>query len=334
MKLKRSKEARKALTFYRASYGLSPPYRVLVDGPMAVLSLTRSVYLKEGLASLLDTASPVLVTSACVRRELAALAATRGDGRPLGGGRDSGGESDGGGGGRSGGGGGGGSDGGGGGGGGVRKGTVPDLSGALLFLKRIQTVKCAHPGGGSVPASDCIVSLVGGGVGDPAGGASGDGTSLSPRGRGKAPPPPALSPSAAPALSAGLLVATNDDDLVRRLRAIPGVPLIRVVNQTALRMETPSAASVEAAANAEAAKDALSPAERAALAVVVGSGGEAGGAAGRPQRRRQREPNPLSVKKPKKKAGRAAAGGGVALGEVAKKKRRHGSRKAKAAEPP
>ncbi|GAB0496133.1 hypothetical protein MMPV_007443 [Pyropia vietnamensis] len=283
MKLKRTKEARKALTFYRASYGLSPPYRVLVDGPMAVLSLTRSMYLKEGLASLLDTASPVLVTSACVRRELAALVATRGGARPLGGRGDSGG----------------GRDGDGGGGGGVRGGgTGPDLSGALLFLKRVQTVKCAHPGGGSVPASDCIVSLVGGGAGDPAGRASGNGTpsSSSPRGRGKAPHPLTPPSSSAPAPPAGLLVATNDDDLVRRLRAIPGVPLIRVVNQTALRMETPSTASVEAAANAEAAKDALSPAERAALAAVVGSGG------------------------------------GVM--EVAKKKRRHGSRKAKAAEPP
>ncbi|OSX76431.1 hypothetical protein BU14_0191s0011 [Porphyra umbilicalis] len=263
MKLKRSKEARKALTFYRTSFGLIPPYRVLVDGPMAAVSLHRSIYLKESLASLLETPAPLLVTSACVRREVVALAATAAGNQAAtpDGSHDRGGGG----------------------------GAAPDLSAAALFLKRIQTVKCAHAGGGSVPASECILSLVGGGdvaraggrVSTPAGGDAG------------APPPPPPC----------LLVATNDGELIRALRARPGVPVIRIVNQTALRVETPSAASAADAAAREGAKDALSPAERAALTAIVGDGGAGGGggtaaaaaATGSPTRCRSRSGNGWSV---------------------------------------
>jgi len=169
MKLKRSKEARKALTFYRTSFGLTPPYRVLVDGPMAAVSLHRSIYLKESLASLLDTPAPLLVTSACVRREVVALAAAAASNQAAtpDGGHDRAGAGAG----------------------------APDLSAAALFLKRVQTVKCTHAGGASVPASECILSLVGGGdaarasggVSTAAGGGGGGG--------GAPPPPPPPPPS-------------------------------------------------------------------------------------------------------------------------------------------
>lgn len=52
MRLKKLRNARRRLAFYRATYGIKPPFTVLVDGTALQTSLNLNVSLKEEVRSI------------------------------------------------------------------------------------------------------------------------------------------------------------------------------------------------------------------------------------------------------------------------------------------
>mmetsp|Transcript_21153 Transcript_21153/g.46639 ORF Transcript_21153/g.46639 Transcript_21153/m.46639 type:complete len:301 (-) Transcript_21153:130-1032(-) len=72
MRVKRNKNHRRILRFYRLAHGVSEPYRVLVDGTFLTHALQHRIHVKEQLAKMLDGRTTPMVTN-CVCAELRAL---------------------------------------------------------------------------------------------------------------------------------------------------------------------------------------------------------------------------------------------------------------------
>lgn len=66
MKLKKARNSRRRLSFYRAAYGFKPPFSVLVDGTAVVTSLNLKVSLEDELPKLLGGKVRLLVPKAVV----------------------------------------------------------------------------------------------------------------------------------------------------------------------------------------------------------------------------------------------------------------------------
>lgn len=65
-------DARKVLSYYSVNFNLSPPYKILCDGPTIFQSLKNNLYLKQSLPKLLGATAYPVVTN-CVVSELKSL---------------------------------------------------------------------------------------------------------------------------------------------------------------------------------------------------------------------------------------------------------------------
>ena len=72
MKVKRQKQVRKVLNFYKTNYGHQPPYNILVDGTFCKAALKFQINISEQLPKYLD-AEVKLITTKCVMAECEAL---------------------------------------------------------------------------------------------------------------------------------------------------------------------------------------------------------------------------------------------------------------------
>ncbi|XP_064400232.1 rRNA-processing protein UTP23 homolog [Halichondria panicea] len=157
------------------------------------------------------------------------------------------------------------------------------LSGAMHIARRFKLRKCTHSG--TLPAADCILALIG---------------SDNPH---------------------HYLVASQDQDMRRKLRHLPGVPLMHIIRNTIV-LEKPSDSTLDKAEDLTQSKmdsssqvlDRLTPTSEQTKPTV------------RQRKKITKGPNPLSVKKSKKKpAGSGAVGGGLV--SKSKKKRQRIQRK-------
>eukprot|EP00966_Prymnesium_polylepis_P283137 6542265-Prymnesium_polylepis.1 len=64
MRLKKVRNARRRLAFYRATYGIKAPFRVLVDGTAVQTSINLNVNLKDELPKMLGGGAQMLVPKA------------------------------------------------------------------------------------------------------------------------------------------------------------------------------------------------------------------------------------------------------------------------------
>lgn len=72
MKLRRHKNIRRSLRFYRLAFDIKDPYHVLVDGTFLTHALQNKVHVKEQLPKMLDGRATPMVTN-CVMQELRSL---------------------------------------------------------------------------------------------------------------------------------------------------------------------------------------------------------------------------------------------------------------------
>eukprot|EP00927_Polykrikos_kofoidii_P032402 TRINITY_DN27619_c0_g1_i1.p1 TRINITY_DN27619_c0_g1~~TRINITY_DN27619_c0_g1_i1.p1 ORF type:complete len:290 (-),score=54.10 TRINITY_DN27619_c0_g1_i1:105-974(-) len=72
MKIRRNKNHRKILRFYRIAFGLQDPFRIIVDGTFVTQALQHKVHVKEQLPKMLDGRATPMTTS-CVMAELRKL---------------------------------------------------------------------------------------------------------------------------------------------------------------------------------------------------------------------------------------------------------------------
>ena len=72
MKVKRHKHIKKTLNFYKTNFGLSAPYRVLIDGTFCKAALTNKINIREQLPKYLD-AEVQICTTVCVKKECEAF---------------------------------------------------------------------------------------------------------------------------------------------------------------------------------------------------------------------------------------------------------------------
>lgn len=154
MRVRRQKNHRRVLRFFRMAFGVQDPYHVLVDGTFISTALEHKIHIKEQLPKLLGGRSTTMVTG-CVLAELRKLGS-----RAL---------------------------------------------GAAIIAKGYYRVKCGHDDK-PISASACCLEQIG------------------KRNERK------------------FLVATQDQELAKALRQVPGVPVIRLNGQVP-HIEEPSAAS-------------------------------------------------------------------------------------------
>lgn len=152
------------------------------------------------------------------------------------------------------------------------EGLGPKVFGALQILKQYAIHQCGHKGK-PVPGADCFVSMVG------------------------------------QTNEKHYIVATQDRDLQKRLRAVPAVPVL-YLHQKAPVLEKPSDVSVEVA---QQKFSALSEWEKTAVEALKKETGIIEEEIRKVKRKKKKGANPLSCKKKKKKVGT------VQVGDVSKK---------------
>ncbi|CAL1150749.1 unnamed protein product [Cladocopium goreaui] len=72
MRVKRNKNHRRILRFFRLTFGVQEPYHVLVDGTFLTHALQQRIYVKEQLPKMLEGRTTPMVTN-CVLEELRSL---------------------------------------------------------------------------------------------------------------------------------------------------------------------------------------------------------------------------------------------------------------------
>lgn len=130
MKIKRQKQAKKTISFYKYSFNLREPFQILIDGTFCQAALKNKIQIKEQLPKYLmgevqlctttwvhharlpdQPESPdLLLCSSCAMKELECLG--------------------------------------------------KELYGAKIILQKYQTRRCAHTGS-PVPAAECLLSMLG-----------------------------------------------------------------------------------------------------------------------------------------------------------------------------
>ncbi|CAK9036717.1 unnamed protein product [Durusdinium trenchii] len=222
MRVKRHKNHRRILRFFRITFGVQEPYHVLVDGTFLTHALQQRIYVKEQLPKMLEGRSTPMVTN-CVLEELRALGE-----RAL---------------------------------------------GAAIIAKGYYRLKCGHET--PIVAAKCICQQIG------------------------------------QSNERRLLVATQDPELLATLRAVPGVPLIRLHGPVP-QLEEPSKASRGAAEAKEKQKRTCANWERPKLPELKAKEVKAKALAEKPKKlRKKKGVNPLSCKKSKKKGPKGTQGAPV-----------------------
>lgn len=243
MRVKRHKDFRRSLQFYRLAYGVTDPYKVLVDGTFLCQALREKLHVKEQLPKMLGGKNVTPMTTGCVVAELRSL-------------RDQG-------------------------------------IGAAIIAKSYYRLKCKHEK--PVGAAECILDQIGA------------------------------------ENSRKFMVATQDVSLAQALRAIPGVPLIRMNQQVPL-LEEPSYASKSANVDEEKRKLEAAAWEKQKLPelrekVKEEKAKEKDKAKAKAKKKGPKGANPLSCMKTKKKQAPGAGGAAQAPEQPAVKPKRVRSRR-------
>ncbi|KAA0166770.1 hypothetical protein FNF31_01145 [Cafeteria roenbergensis] len=328
MRVDRAKNSRRSLRFFKVSYGLVPPFHIVVDGPFLFQACKCSVDARKALEKVLETSNVTLYIPNAALQELRALGPLAKEALALAetchviehispprahGVDDAAGEGE-----------------------GTGAAAASGASGGAAVDSKVEAGREAadsESGGDSDGNEDQDDADASDGddssddSSDDSGDDSGDATRTSGQllaiGR-RCRPRAGVSVTVAsmpathsrPAVGRGrrireddlppvVLIATQDVKLRNKLRKLPGLPIL-FLNRNVVVMDTPSEASKLAAKRAQASEGTLSKSDRAAMRALLGADADAAGPAkpGKKKRRGPKGPNPLSClpKKPRARA--------------------------------